>query len=122
MSETMNEPEPIIEAVEVYHNDVYRIVYTLLYIDYDVADEEDEPQLDSSDCVRFYEITDHQVDGEEWSQIRTLAQYCPQNSSCSQAFMEYIQKEVENNKTQFPPLIKLCASSAWLIHSIKKVN
>ena len=122
MPNTMSEPEPepVIEAVEIYPNHIYKIVYTHIFIGFD--DTVSEPVLMSNDCVRFYEITDHNTHGELWSNPSSLNEVNIHKGCCSQAFMEHINKEVEKNKTQFPTCIKFCSDESWLIYSIKKIN
>ena len=120
MPDTTNEPEPVIEAVEVYANDIYKITYTDNVIGFDEVQE--EPELMCSNHVRFYEITDHNTVGEIWSNPSVLNEININNCCCSRAFTDHIKKEVENNKTQFPTQIKFNSDEFWLIYNIKKIN
>jgi len=120
MPDTTNEPEPVIEAVEVYANDIYKITYTYIYLGID--DAEEEPELMSDNCVRFYEITDHNPEGKIWTNPSALNEISISNGCCSSIFIDHIKKEVENNKTQFPTKIKFSLTEFWLIYNIKKIN
>ena len=124
MSETMNEAEPIIEAVEVYPNNIYKIKYIVCYAN---TDEDDDAYIGSNNKVSVVEITEKPIitckcDDTEWDSVRQWRNVNTSTSCCSKSFIEYVEKSIKDNNTGFPTIIPVEFSVVWIILEIKKIN
>ena len=124
MSETMNEAEPIIEAVEVYPNNIYKIKYIVCYAN---TDEDDDAYIGSNNKVSVVEITEKPIitckcDDTEWDSVRQWRNVNTSTSCCSKSFIEYVEKQIEDNNTGFPTIIPVEFSAVWIILEIIKIN
>jgi len=130
MTDTTNEPEPEpepVEAVEAYPNDIYKIKYTAFCAG---IDGDDDPALNINNKVSFLEVIEKPVDCnqfEEEREWRTDHAPCNVNvetSCCSRSFVEYVEKAIKTNKTEFPPMIYVggMGNMVWVILDATKIN
>jgi len=130
MTDTTNEPEPEpepVEAVEAYPNDIYKIRYTVFTAK---IDEDDDPHLNLNNKVSFLEVTEKPIECNEydeeteWGRTGRECNVNVETSCCSRSFVEYVEKAIKTNKTEFPPMIYVggMGNVVWVILDATKIN
>ncbi len=123
MSDTPTDTNPIVEAVECYANDIYKIKYIVICA---MIDEDDDPYVNAINKVGFFEVTEKPIpynncERTEWHISHEPFNVSATTSCCSKGFVEYVEKEIKNNKTDFPTTIR-CSNMVWVILEITKMN
>ena len=123
-SNTMNEPEPVVEAVEFYANDIYKIKYIECSAGFD--HEEQEPYMMTKKVIKIFEVTEQPItaydgDDTEWSDHNPSRSINYNTGCCSKMFVEWVESRIKNNKTEFPTTIKV-HDDFWIILEVSKIN
>jgi len=128
MTDTPIEPtyqaEPVVAVEYECVNEIYKIKYIECYV---MMDEDDDPHIATKKKTKFYEVTEQPIPAystceTEWDEQTVPSHNINQHTCCcSKSFVEYVEKQIKNNKTDFPTTIFVNANN-WIILEVTKIK
>jgi len=127
MPDTTIEPTYECEPVVAVECECVNQVYKIKYIECSsTMDDDDDLQLITRRVIKFFEVTEQPIRAYscydmEWNEDCPTRNIYENTSCCSKSFVEYVEKEIKNNETDFPTTIYV-KGETWIILEATKIN
>jgi len=127
MPDTTIEPTYECEPVVAVECECVNQVYKIKYIECStMMDDDDDPQLMTRKVIKFFEVTEQPIpsytfNDTEWNLDNPTRNINENTSCCSKSFVEYVEKEIKNNNTDFPTTI-FVKGETWIILEATKIT